>query len=576
MSESKKHLLVCAIGPVQDFIATARTSRDLWFGSWMLSELCKAAAKAISDQSHQLIFPAPEKERDLDAGSTLSVANKIVAIVEGDPNAVADYVRQAVQDRREQLCQETFERVKGRLDKELAEEQIADLVEFYWASALYTDGQDYEKARAQAEALLAARKNTRDFRQTTGREGTPKSSLDGFRESVLTSRSKSMDDDEFYAAYHAEPGEALSGIDLLKRWGKAGVASFPSTTDVAAQPFRVMLGEEREQALLQRIQALLEGYTKRTETEGTYFYAERLAQLISDKARQREFSRRFAQVFKEEGIHQSPSPYYALLLADGDNMGKTIDAQDDVEKHRGLSRRLSEFASAAYRLIEDRDGAPIYVGGDDVLAYLPLHTALQCVSDLNDKFSEYMGGFSYQSNGASHAPTLSGALVIAHHLTPLSDVLDTARKAEKTAKGIPGKNALVIVSSKRSGAERTASARMSGLLERMPVLIEYVRQKQISVGTTYELQSLHQQLHAAEVPDAAFQREAIRIIQRKREGGGGREVREQVRQQFETWFKDKDLTLDELAQEMIIAGEFARAYEMARISPGIHEKEAQA
>ena len=34
-----KYLFVCSIGPVQDFIATARKSRDLWFGSWLLSEL---------------------------------------------------------------------------------------------------------------------------------------------------------------------------------------------------------------------------------------------------------------------------------------------------------------------------------------------------------------------------------------------------------------------------------------------------------------------------------------------------------------------------------------------------------
>ena len=27
-----KYLFVCAIGPVQDFITTARESRDLWFG----------------------------------------------------------------------------------------------------------------------------------------------------------------------------------------------------------------------------------------------------------------------------------------------------------------------------------------------------------------------------------------------------------------------------------------------------------------------------------------------------------------------------------------------------------------
>lgn len=565
MSENGKHLFICAIGPVQDFIATARTSQDLRFGSWMLSELSKAAAKSISTEPHQLIFPAPEKERDLDAGTTLSVANKIVAVVEGDPKAVADCVSQAVRERLKQLCQEAWEKIKDRVDKKLAEEQIDSLIEFYWASVPYTGEQNYAKERARGEALLAARKNTRNFRQIAGREGIPKSSLDGFRESVLPSKSKLMGDDEFYDAYHAEPEEALSGIDLLKRWGKAGEASFRSTTDVAAQPFQVMLGKEGEQALRGRIKALLESYTKRTETEGTYFYAERLTQLISDKAERGEFRREFAKIFQEEGIRQRPSPYYALLLADGDNMGKTIDAQDDVGKHRELSCRLSEFASAAYQLIVDHSGTPpVYVGGDDVLAYLPLHTALQCVSALNHKFREYMEGFSYQVNGEPRSPTLSGALVIVHHLTPLGDVLETAREAERKAKRrSPEKNALVIVLSKRGGVERTASARMGDLLERMPVLIEYMRQKQISAGTAYELECLHRQLSEAELPEVAFRREAIRIIQRKREGGGGREVREQVREQFETWFKDKDLALNELAQEMIVAGEFAKAREMA-------------
>ena len=31
------HLLFVHIGPVQEFIAAARKTRDLWFGSWMLS-----------------------------------------------------------------------------------------------------------------------------------------------------------------------------------------------------------------------------------------------------------------------------------------------------------------------------------------------------------------------------------------------------------------------------------------------------------------------------------------------------------------------------------------------------------
>jgi CRISPR-associated protein Cmr2 len=219
---------------------------------------------------------------------------------------------------------------------------------------------------------------------------------------------------------------------------------------------------------------------------------------------------------------------------------------------------------------------PIYVGGDDVMAYLPLHTALQCISDLNDEFSNHMNGFSFPENGKHRSPTLSGALVIAHHLTPLSEVLETARRAEQEAKNISSsKNMLAIILGKRSGAERTTSAKVGNLVERMQVLITYVKQKQISAGTAYELQNLHQQLGKAGLPSDAVQREALRIIQRKRESGGEREIQKEVRQQFGSWLRDQDVSLEELAQEMVIAGELAKAYEMARVALCIGEKETQ-
>ena len=40
-----EYLFLASIGPVQSFIASARRTRDLWFGSMLLSELAKAAAK---------------------------------------------------------------------------------------------------------------------------------------------------------------------------------------------------------------------------------------------------------------------------------------------------------------------------------------------------------------------------------------------------------------------------------------------------------------------------------------------------------------------------------------------------
>ncbi|MFL5805253.1 MAG: type III-B CRISPR-associated protein Cas10/Cmr2 [Roseiflexaceae bacterium] len=67
-----RYLLLVSIGPVQEFIASARRSRDLWFGSWMLSELSKTVAHEIDHAKGTLIFPAPASpDTYLHAGGSL-------------------------------------------------------------------------------------------------------------------------------------------------------------------------------------------------------------------------------------------------------------------------------------------------------------------------------------------------------------------------------------------------------------------------------------------------------------------------------------------------------------------------
>src|SRR6266700_3070819 len=97
-----KYLFIVNIGPVQSFIASARRTGDLQFGSWLLSELAKAAAKSITGDNHleRLIFPAPNSIADLaDTGTLLNVANKIVAIIDDSPQTVGDAVRTAINTR---------------------------------------------------------------------------------------------------------------------------------------------------------------------------------------------------------------------------------------------------------------------------------------------------------------------------------------------------------------------------------------------------------------------------------------------------------------------------------------------
>ena len=80
------HVLIMSVGPVQEFIAGGRKCRDLWFGSWLLSEVAVAAAKAIQAQAGDgaLVFPG-----GLAVGRDTSAANKIVARVAESQGLVA-------------------------------------------------------------------------------------------------------------------------------------------------------------------------------------------------------------------------------------------------------------------------------------------------------------------------------------------------------------------------------------------------------------------------------------------------------------------------------------------------------
>ena len=238
---SGKHLLLISIGPVQDFIAQARRTRDLWFGSHLLSELSRACAAQLTRDEACLIFPALDKS-DLDGelrecdGPTwpggdvppLSIANKILAELPAGvaPSDCAKAARAAVIDRwrriagRVRACRHW---VLARQDRVLAKkvddvwhEQIDDILEFYavWVPL----GANYTKSRNAAEQALAGRKNLRDFRPWMhDLPGMPKSSLDGARVSVLP-RAKDRKHPDF-RRFGIRSQEELDAVGLVKRTG---------------------------------------------------------------------------------------------------------------------------------------------------------------------------------------------------------------------------------------------------------------------------------------------------------------------------------------------------------------------
>ena len=578
------HLVIVHVGPVQDFIAAARRSRDLWFGSWMLSELSKAAALEIVRQNGNdiecLIFPAPSNFQELQS-EDFNVANKVVAMLKESPEELGKSVRDAILDRLHAIRNEAYKKVKGRFDRTTAEEQVNDVLEFFWA-ACSVNG-EYGHAREVAECLLAARKATRDFTAVTWGSSIFKSSLDGQRESVIPEpvydqiRDGQMTKERLRRDYGVRVGERLCGVGLLKRHGKRGSGDdrFFSTSHVAALPLLKRLTDET--ATKKYIESLKQlgilsdelgnvptSHPAFERHDGHLLFEERLSEFFEEEDKLKNAKEALHEFRRAALDNKSAIPYYALLLADGDRMGKAIDAQETAEQHRALSQTLTRFARSAAVIVKDYEGSLVYSGGDDLLAFVPLHTVLVCARCLSDTFRQELATFKVLEGVKQTSPTLSVGIVVAHHLDPLSDALTLARAGEKAAKSVDGKNALAVTVSKRSGADRTVKGPWGNLDQRLEWFIKLHRTDAIPDGAAYEFRDLAQRLDEQQL-QAAMMKEAVRILRRKEPRRGQEAIANDVRERLERYITAEGASLKELADELIIAREFAAAQELAMV-----------
>jgi len=593
---NEMHLVIFHVGPVQDFIATARRSRDLWFGSWLLSELSKAAALEIVRQNGDdiacLVFPAPNDLAELQS-EDFNVPNKVVALVKQTPASLGKAVQGAILKRLHEIRDEaySYRKVTGSFDRTTAERQVDDMLEFFWVACPVN--RNYSQARDQAEALMAARKVTRDFATVSWGSSAPKSSLDGQRESVIPETAyDQMTGEQLRRSYGVHVGERLCGVGLLKRHGKRGTGAdrFFSTSHVAALPLLERLTDKS--ATDEYIKSLQEFGISSGELgsvptrhsvfghyDGHLLFEERLSEFFEDKNKLEKAKAALRKFRKKALDDQSLIPYYALLRADGDHMGKVINRQRTDEQHRALSQHLSRFAGRVAGIVNAHKGSLVYSGGDDVLAFVPLHTVLACARCLADTFRQELAAFKVKEDGGEVSPTLSVGIVVSHHLEPLSDALTLARAAEKAAKSVPGKNGLAVTVSKRSGADRTVKGTWGTLDQRLTQFINLHRTDAIPDSAAYELRDLALRLHSSEQSvretlQRAIVEEAKRILRRKEAQRGQQPIAEEVLRDLDKFVNDiitqhksekrETSAIAELADELIIAREFAAAQDQAK------------
>ena len=114
------------------------------------------------------------------------------------------------------------------------------------------------------------------------------------------------------------------------------------------------------------------------------------------------------------------SHYFAVVQADGDNMGKILSKLKDDEV-RIFSKACLEYSGEASKLVSRFGGMTIYAGGDDLLFLAPVSNGKgQTVFELCQEIAMlFEGKMKDNFVGFSSCPTVSFGISIQYEKFPL-------------------------------------------------------------------------------------------------------------------------------------------------------------
>jgi CRISPR-associated protein Cmr2 len=428
---SFRTLLKFQIGPVQDFIAQARSTRDLWSGSYLLSWLVAEGIKACPKDA-KLVFPSRERQvlltepLDLNAQGILipNLPNIFIASIPGDAVAAAKEIEKTIRAKWQAIADAVWmHRTKFGLHESTHarfQAQVARHLSIYWQVTEVTN--DYATAYKNNGWHLDAVRQTRDFKAWDSANGiSEKDSLSGKEEALIAG-----DDIKGEWKFLFKHTDYLGAVAIIKRvWHLAH------------------LKENHH----------LKAASREFEIRSIPAIAARSTELDDDAPPQQ----------KAPG-----EKYIAAIAFDGDSIGKWVNGdflpkdKSLEDHHRDFSMSLTDFAMDRVRTIvealvtgKDKRGNPtqvplgqlIYAGGDDVVCLVPADAALEVAAQLREAFQKA----TKKTSSTDKKPDASVGIAIAHIHSPLQDLIREAQRAEKRAKNEGPRPAFSVTLMKRSG-----------------------------------------------------------------------------------------------------------------------------
>ncbi|WP_250629786.1 type III-B CRISPR-associated protein Cas10/Cmr2 [Rhodoflexus caldus] len=467
------HLFLFTLTPVQSFISQARKTQDLWAGSKILSELTEAGINAFG--AANIIFPNV---------SNNSKPNRFLGKIANcdDLKGLGEKVEKAVRDKFKALSENALKNAGKEHNKPSAfDTQIENHLEIFWVFEPIADdtNEAYKTAYQNIERNLGAIKNVRTFKQMP--ESGRKCSLDGERNALFFGQgtnSKFWTETKWNKQSGAvelggtdevkvAKGEGLSAVSLTKRFYGSG--GFPSTAKIALMHDinKLENSKDEKDADAKIVFACYKKFFSDKDFDEQLLFEENLTQKYFENHGLEKYLDKLPNIIANHNKIKKylKTNYYALLVFDGDKMGKMLsgellqDQNADLQAYQNkISSLLGTYANWAKGYLDERNnnGQAVYAGGDDFLGFVNLHHLFAVLQELRQRFDTEVNQELQKVYPLQEDFTFSAGICIAHYKTPLNIVLKTAKAMEHkakedVAKGGGGRNAFAISVLKRSG-----------------------------------------------------------------------------------------------------------------------------
>jgi len=433
------------IGPIYEVLGSARKTKELWFGSYFFSWFMEKLIEEILESDDKSIhFLSPYiKKPEFNKSPTGKYHDRFILCSSLDKENLFKIIKDASEkttgffvDIIDKLINNGSRKYLNSFNKDKVKEFLSwyiqrnfVVIDIDKGKEELNNGDTIKTPFAFVSSLLDSMEENRTFK-TGVNESTCYvcKVLPAVIKAYIYTKEKEEPEEEPLCPMCFLKHFALFSDEVKDKIGKTNF-KFPSTLEISAT-----------ELLTEKVRNGLKNQTDNFEKDFEYKDIERIREEInkdkkdSNKPRKKDY-------FK----------YFAILQADGDNLGKTLKQlnENEIEK---LSKKLLEFSEKAERIIKDYEGYPIYIGGDDILALTPVavnkedrnfKNVFNLAKELHNKYNEILYGYK---------TTLSIGINIVYYKFPLSIALRDARnELFDIAKQKCKKNALAITYTVHSG-----------------------------------------------------------------------------------------------------------------------------